>query len=94
MPITKDQIEHIAKLARLGITEEERNKYAIDLARILDYFQKLEQVDTEDIVSIAQITGLRDIIREDAIVVFDNQEEILRNSPDKKDKFLKVKSVL
>lgn len=94
MIIGKEEIQHIAKLARLGISEEEKEQYAKDLARILDYFKKLERVDTEDVTPIAQITNLRNIVRQDKGIDFKDKEIILRNSPEQKDNFIKVKSIL
>lgn len=94
MDIGKEQIEHIAKLARLGISEEEKEQYAKDLARILDYFKKLERADTEDVTPIAQITNLRNIVRQDKGIDFKDKEIIIRNSPEQKDNFIKVKSIL
>lgn len=94
MNITKQQIEHIAELARLGITEQEKEKYVSDLGRILDYFKKLEQVDTSQIQPIKQITGLHNTIRQDESIINTEQEKILTNAPARKNKFIKVKSVL
>lgn len=94
MAITTQQIEHIVKLARLGITEQEKEKYAKELANILDYFKKLEQADTTDILPIKQITGLKNRTRDDIIVSFFDQEAILNNAPARKNRFVKVKSIL
>lgn len=94
MAITTQQIEHIAKLARLGITEQEKEKYAKELANILDYFKKLEQADTTDILPIKQITGLKNRTRDDIIDSFSAQETILDNAPARKNRFVKVKSIL
>lgn len=94
--ITKQQIEHIANLARLSISEEEKEGYASDLTRILDYFEKLEKVDTSGVIPIKQITGLKNKTRNDEFSEdgFSGQGKILNNAPLKKDKFIKVKSVL
>lgn len=94
MTITTQQIEHIAKLARLGITEQEKEIYAKELADILDYFKKLEQADTTDILPIKQITGLKNRTRDDIIDPNSCQEAILHNAPAKKNRFVKVKSIL
>lgn len=94
MAITTQQIEHIAKLARLGITEQEKEKYAKELANILDYFKKLEQADTTDILPIKQITGLKNRTRDDIIDSFSAQEAILDNALARKNRFVKVRSIL
>lgn len=96
MSITIQDIEHIAALARLGITDEEKEQYATDLARILDYFEKLKNADTADIQPIQQITNLDNITRDDKEKSTDDtlQEKLLENAPTRKNNFIKVKSVL
>lgn len=94
MSITKEQIEHIAQLARLGISDEEKEKYAAELSRILDYFKKLEQVDTKDVLPIKQVVGINNVTREDESSAFENREKIVSNAPATEGKFIKVKSIL
>lgn len=96
MSITPEKIEHIATLARLGITDEEKKKYAADLARILDYFEKLKSVDTDGIQPIQQITNLDNITRDDKEQTPDATlpEKLLENAPTQRHNFIKVKSVL
>ena len=65
--ISKEQVEHIAKLARIELTEKEEGKFTKELSSILDYFDKLNKVDTEKIEADTQITGLENIIRKDEI---------------------------
>lgn len=92
--ITGEQIEHIAKLARVGIDDAQKKKYADELAGILNYFQKLQQVETGNITPVKQITSLKDIIRNDEEKIFPYQMEILNNVPTKKNRFIKVKPIL
>lgn len=96
MSITPEKIEHIAALARLGITDEEKKQYAVDLARILDYFEKLKNADTDGVQPIQQITNLGDITRDDKKEAPDAtlREKLLENAPTRKHNFIKVKSIL
>jgi len=96
MSITPQKIEHIATLARLGITDEEKERYTADLARILDYFERLKNADTEGVEPIRQITNLDDITRDDIAEIHDTslREKILENAPGRKHNFIQVKSVL
>ena len=63
--ITNDQVEHIAKLARLALTEEEKTTMAKELGTILTYVEKLGEVDTTGVEPTAQVTGLENIFRPD-----------------------------
>ena len=93
--LTVDEVKHIALLARIGIKEEEIEKYQKDLSAVLDFFHELETVDTEVISSIGHITGTVNRARMDQSVDFGQtgKEGIMKNVPEKKDGFVKVKSV-
>lgn len=91
MSISKEQVEHIAKLARIEIKDV--GKFQKDLSSILDYVKQLEKVDTKNIKRIAQITGLEDVVREDKPGK-NLKEDILKNVPDKKGDLIKVPKIL
>ncbi len=88
-------VEHIAKLARLGLTKEEKEKFAKDLAAILDFVKKLEEVDISNTEPTAQVTGRENISRSDEFQKNDElcRKEILANAPETKDSYIKVKAV-
>lgn len=65
--LTDDQVRHIAKLARLTLTEEEVPKFAKELSAILEYVTKLQEVDAKDVEPTAQVTGLTNAFREDSV---------------------------
>lgn len=94
--LKKEDIMHIAGLARIGLREEEIEKYQRELSLILDYFKKLETVDTNAVDSIGHITGSHSVTRDDVIIECDVEirEDIKNNFPDKKDNQAKVKSIL
>jgi len=93
--ISKEQVENIAKLARISLTEEEKVKYQTELSSILDWVEKLNEVDTKDVEPIGQITDLKNVLSEDKVEDYPvPREEILKNAPMKKDGFIKVKKVL
>jgi aspartyl/glutamyl-tRNA(Asn/Gln) amidotransferase C subunit len=94
--IDREQIDHIAKLARIKLTEKEEEKFAKDLSSILGYVEKLNEVDTKDVKPIQQITELDNITRSD-IATNKKQEtsnKILNEAPDKKDNYFKVPKIL
>lgn len=67
MKLTREQIQNIAKLARLAITEEEIEKYQSQLSSVLSYMEILNEVDTSDVAPTSQVTGLEDVFRADEI---------------------------
>ncbi len=94
--LDKEKVQYIATLARIGLNKNEIPKYQKDLSAILNYFEKLKKLDTEKIESIGHITGRFNSEREDEVQNFGNlgREAILKNVPEKKNGFIKVKSVL
>ena len=67
MSLTPAQVRHIAKLARLEISDAEVEKYARELSAILEYVEQLKEVDTKGVEPTAQVTGQTNVLREDAI---------------------------
>jgi aspartyl-tRNA(Asn)/glutamyl-tRNA(Gln) amidotransferase subunit C len=97
MTISLKEVEHIAKLARLGLSEKEKEKYAKELGGILDYIGKLNEVDTQNIEPTSQVTGLENILRQDKDsheVDIDKIKKIIGQAPEREDNFVKTKSIL
>ncbi|MFH1745008.1 MAG: Asp-tRNA(Asn)/Glu-tRNA(Gln) amidotransferase subunit GatC [bacterium] len=94
--LTKQEIEHIADLARLELSDEELKKYGSQLSDVLLYIDQLQNVDTENVGITAQVASLKNIFREDKIENW-NKEEIkssLNQAPDLEDNQIKVGRVL
>ena len=96
MTLTKQQIEHIANLARLDLTEDEIEIYLGELTGIIDYVSLLKEADVCDIEPTAQIAGLENIMREDEVKDCEKNiiKNILEQAPETKDKQIKLKRVL
>ena len=94
MALTPEQVEHVAALARLGISEAERQRFAEQLSSILDHFQALQALDTEQIPPTAQVLDLRNVMRPDAVRPSLTQGEALANAPRAQDGFFRVQAVL
>lgn len=94
--LKKEDIIHIAELARIGLKEEEIEKYQRELSLILDYFKKLEKADTENVEPIGHITGSHSVVREDITndCATEIKKEIINNFPDKQNNQAKVRSIL
>ena len=94
MSIAKGEIEHVAGLARIRLTETEKKKFADELGSILGYVDKLKEIDTESVESTAQVTGLENIFREDKPTAGEpKREKLIGQFPHKKDDHLKVRPV-
>lgn len=91
--ITKSDVEHVAQLARIEISEKEKEEFTQELSAILDYVSELESAPTEGIEQISQISGLENVVREDKIEPSFDRDLMLENAPDKKDWFIKVKKI-
>jgi aspartyl-tRNA(Asn)/glutamyl-tRNA(Gln) amidotransferase subunit C len=94
--LTREEILHIATLARIGLDEKDIKKYQNELSEILDYFNKLNELDVEGIEPIGHITGMQNVFRSDRQEDFGLSEKakILKNVPESKNGYIKVKSVL
>ncbi|MBU4256949.1 Asp-tRNA(Asn)/Glu-tRNA(Gln) amidotransferase subunit GatC [Patescibacteria group bacterium] len=96
MKFSKKDIQHIANLARLELTDEELKIYGSQLSDILNYIGQLREVDVSGVEPTAQTAGLENIFREDEIEEWDEEEReaALNQSPMMENGFVKVKRVL
>lgn len=94
MSLTKEEVKHIAKLARLEMTDEETEKFSVQLSAILEDAKKLDEVDTDNVEPVAQITGLENAQFKDEVNACDYTDELLGQSPNgTEDRMIKVKNV-
>ncbi|MBU2542816.1 Asp-tRNA(Asn)/Glu-tRNA(Gln) amidotransferase subunit GatC [Patescibacteria group bacterium] len=95
MQLTPQQVEDIAKLARLELTSKEKKMYAEQLSVVLDYVEMLNEVDTEGVEETCQVTGLEDVVREDEIHECNEEtkKKIIEQFPEKVGNLLKVRAV-
>jgi aspartyl-tRNA(Asn)/glutamyl-tRNA(Gln) amidotransferase subunit C len=94
MPLSKEQVEHIAALARLKLSPKEIEKFASELTVILDYVEQLAEVDTEGVELKDQFITAENVFREDKCRKSLSRGEALANAPDKDDEFFKVPKVI
>jgi aspartyl-tRNA(Asn)/glutamyl-tRNA(Gln) amidotransferase subunit C len=92
--LTRDQVLHIAELAKLGLTEEETQLFAEQLSEILDYASVLDCLDTESIPPTAQAIRRVNVLREDTVCPSLSPEEALANAPQRRGDFFEVKPIL
>ncbi len=94
MKISKDIVRHIALLSRLELNEEEIEVYQQQLSSIIEYVEKLNQIDTKDVEPTSHVLPLNNIFREDLVKESISREEVLRNAPDPTDKFFRVPKII
>lgn len=82
MPLTPDEVAHVALLARLGLSEDERARIGSQLGAILEAIQALQQVDVEGVPETAQVTGLVNVWREDEVRLPLGAAAALANAPE------------
>lgn len=92
--LTEEQVRHVAKLARLSLTDDEVDRFAQQLGDILDYVKKLDEVDTSGVAPLAHPHELTDVLREDETSESLTQDQALANAPAKTDDSFKVPKVI
>lgn len=94
MKISKEQVKHIAMLSRLELSEKEIELYQEQLSRILDYVEKLNEIDTTSVEPTSHVIELKNVFREDEVKPSLSRDEALRNAPDSTDKFFRVPKII
>jgi len=94
MKLSREEVIHIALLARLGLNEEELERFRGQLSNILENFDILQQVDTTDVPPTSYPIPLQNVMRQDEAAPSLPQSEILANAPHQEDACFRVRAVL
>jgi aspartyl-tRNA(Asn)/glutamyl-tRNA(Gln) amidotransferase subunit C len=94
MKLSREEVLHIARLARLGLTEAEVDKFSEQLSNILENFEVLRQVDTSNVPPTAQSIPLQNVLRDDEVAPSLSQNQILANAPQRDGDYFRVRAVL
>lgn len=94
MSVTVKDVEHVASLAKLSFSDEEKLKLTAQLNEILAYMEQLNQVDTNNVEPLSHVIELNNVFREDELKPTLTREEALRNAPAKTEKFFRVPKVI
>jgi aspartyl-tRNA(Asn)/glutamyl-tRNA(Gln) amidotransferase subunit C len=90
-----EEVKRLARLARIGLNDEEVGRISVELDQIVTFVERLNETDTSDVPETNQVTGLSDVWRDDAIEPSQlNQEELLAGAPEQQAGQIKVKRVL
>ena len=94
MKLSREEVLHVALLARLGLTEAELDKFREQLSYILENFEILQQVDTSNVPPTAQPIPLHNVLRDDEVAPSLPSDDILANAPRKEGDCFRVRAVL
>lgn len=83
--ITDETIEYVGILAKLELSDEEKEKAKSDMGRMLDYIDKLGELDTTDVEPMSHVFPVENVFREDVVTNGDERERLLSNAPQEKD---------
>ena len=94
MKLSREEVRHIAELAKLGITDEEVEQFSEQLSAILEYAEMINRLDTDAIPPTAQVIELRNVMRDDEPRPSSSVEEILANAPRREEDRFQVQAIL
>ena len=94
MAITREEVRHIAKLARLEFTEAEEETLAQDMSRILDYMDMLNELDTSEVEPMTHVLDLAHVVRTDSVEKRISKEDAVKNAPDTDGEYFRVPKVI
>ncbi len=92
--ISSKEIEKIAQLAHLKLNEKEKEQFAAEVGQILDYVNKLNEVDTDSVLPLSHTVEIKNVFRADEVKPSLSREEALKNAPQKNEKFFRVPKVV
>lgn len=92
--ISKEEVRHVAELARLSLTEEETETFSLQLSDILDFAGKLNELDTEEVEPTSHVLPIQNVLREDEVRPSWPREKVLSNAPDVEAGQFKVPAIL
>lgn len=90
----KINVEHVAHLARLRLSEEEKEKFGVQLSSILAYVEKLDELDTSGVEPTSHVLTIDNVMREDGLSPSLSADEALLNAPDRADNFYRVPKII
>ncbi len=91
--ITVKDVEHVAKLARLELTEDEKELYTKQLGDVLKYVDQMNEIDTSNVKPMTQVIDFVNVMREDKVEYEHTKEELMANAPDEENGFFKVPKI-
>lgn len=94
MALTREQVQHVALLSRLALTDEQTDKIAHQLDAILGYIEKLNELDTTGVEPLSHPLKLQNVLRDDKLAPSLDREEALKNAPKQRQGFFEVPRII
>jgi len=92
--IDDGQVRHVAKLARLELTDEEVGRFSGELSAIVEYIEKLNELDVDGVEATAHCLAIHNVFRQDAVKESLANEEAMKNAPESHERYFKVPKIL
>ena len=94
MKITREEVQHVAVLARLDLAADEQKRLVGQLNRILEYMDKLNELDTDSVEPLSHAVDVANVLRPDKAVNQPQTEDMLQNAPARDGNFLSVPKII
>ncbi len=94
MSVSKDEVKHVAKLSKLRLSESEVEEFTGDMNKILDYMDKLNELDTENVKPLSHPLEATNVFRNDELKKSIDRKNALKNAPERTEEFFKVPKVI
>jgi aspartyl-tRNA(Asn)/glutamyl-tRNA(Gln) amidotransferase subunit C len=94
MKLSKEEVEHVAKLSRLAVSEEEKESFSRQLSEILTYIGKLNELDTSKVEPTSHVLDLSNVFRDDVVRESLSAADALANAPDRENDHFRVPKII
>ena len=94
MPVSRDDVRHVAQLARLDFSEDEEAQMADELSQILDYVDKLDELDTSGVPPMSHVLDVTNVFRPDTVEQRIDRAQALELAPEADDEYVRVPKVI
>ncbi|MDO8532630.1 MAG: Asp-tRNA(Asn)/Glu-tRNA(Gln) amidotransferase subunit GatC [Dehalococcoidia bacterium] len=94
MKLTREEVQHISQLCRVGVTEKDIARFQEQLSAILEAFEVLKEVDTASVPPTAHALALQNVLRDDTVTESLSREDVLANAPQEEMGCFRVRAIL
>ncbi len=92
--VSREEVEHVAQLARMALTSQDLERVGTELNRILEHFNRLQELETEDVAPTSHAIPMTNVFREDQVGESLSVEDVVENAPERSDEFFKVPRIV
>ncbi len=92
--VSREEVEHVAQLARMALTSQDLERVGTELNRILEHFNRLQELETEDVAPTSHAIPMTNVFREDQVGESLSVEDVVENAPERSDEFFRVPRIV